>query len=110
MHPQIEREIEMDKFFRRGKAKPKTTPASTKSWPDTRPLHPDRPNRCRVLIARQPTLCMNLAHAEIRQTLVVEKNGKQGTIRVVLCQCPKTEAPERFQNYVRRWKAKESLL
>lgn len=110
LHEQLQREVEMDKFFRRGAHATHINPETGEYVKPAKMVHPSTPNRCRVLIARQPTLCMNLAHAEIRQTLVVERNGKQGTVRIVLCKCPKKEAPERFQAYVKRWREKESLV
>lgn len=107
MHEQIEREVQMDKFFRRGKYTSNVNPATGEIIEPVNMIHPDRPNRCQILKRYCPSMTMNTDMAIITQRLFVSHKDKKFFHTVEIATCKREDAPHVYEKYAQAWRLEE---
>jgi len=106
MYEQIEREVEMDKFFRRGKYSTNVNPA-TGEFIEQPVLSADKPHRCHVIKRLCPKMTMNTDMATITQDVKLAYQGKQFWHTIELETCKREDVARVYQQHAQRWRLEE---
>lgn len=105
VHEQIEREVEMDKFFRRGKYSTNVNPATGEFIES--PPSADKPHRCHVIKRLCPKMTMNTDMAIITQDVKLAYQGKQFWHTVELATCKREDVAREYQKHAQAWRLEE---
>ncbi len=103
MYEQIEREVEMDKFFRRGKYSTNVNPETGEFYPPSN----EKRHRCEVLKRYCPSMTMDTFKAVITQRVFLSHKGRKFFHVIELETCKREDAPRVYEKHAQAWRLQE---